>query len=289
MKKDMKTNLTCSSRSGREDGQETSAGAACLTLHALVAPNPRAGGHVALNQRVGGPRNTQYASTQSISNFQFSIFNSQFRPSTPLLHHSSSPHCLANTHGFWQLTLAGQRAAVPQDHALFYVAWLLAHPSPVPIAPEELAAQVYETFSDHPDFSHGMAWIGRHHDQAAVAKVLAAKQKMLEAILDSPGEDEPVKAEAARELKLVYDFQKTYFAQLARSAKATTEILSTGLRRLYAGLATAMDCQGNPHPVLRPFSRHLLLYLLIPSVRASGQGTITRFTYQPPPGVSWQP
>src|SRR5690348_2177002 len=45
----------------------------------------------------------------------------------------SSRISLKNTDGFWELAMRGEAAVVPQHFALFYVAWLLAHPGEEPI------------------------------------------------------------------------------------------------------------------------------------------------------------
>ena len=211
-------------------------------------------------------------------NVQPATFN--FQPATQF--------SLCNTCGFWELIFDGQFAVPTQNQALFYVAWLLGHRRAKPIHGHDLATKVYDLFSEHPDFRPEMPWIGQHRDDAHVARALLNKQKTLEAILDSEDELEPVKIEALRELMFVQDMQKACFAEIANMAESTANIVFNGLLHLHKTLTRALDGHGDPHPVLRPFAHHLLVCILIPSIRASAQDHTTRFVYQPPAGVTWE-
>ena len=66
------------------------------------------------------------------------------------------------------------------------------------------------------------------------------------------------------------------------------------INRLHENLAEAVDANGQPHPVLRPFGEHLAKHLIGPSARYNGRmgartraGVAGRFTYEPPAGVRW--
>ena len=198
------------------------------------------------------------------------------------------PVCsLRNEHGFWELLFDGQSAVLKQDQALFYVAWLLANASLEPIAAHDLAVEVYEMFCEHDDFGRAVSgmrvipdcWDG---DGVEFARLLIKRQKVLEAILDRPDELEPVKAEAPSELAAVYELETTCALEIAGLAKQMAEIIWEGLLHLHATLASAVDAQGQPHPVIRAFARHLLRYLLMPSVAISGTAVIDWFVYQRP-------
>jgi hypothetical protein len=195
---------------------------------------------------------------------------------------------LQNRFGFWELTFDGQFAVVPQDQGLFYVAWLLSHPCAAPIHGYELASEVYDLFGEHQDFRPGLSRPGQHREEAQIARSLIRRQKVLEAILDSEDELDPVKAEALRELVLLQETQKACFAQFADTLETTARIVVNGLLDLHARLTAAVNTLGNPHPVGRAFAHHLLVHLLIPSNRASAQDHTTRFVYQPPGDVTWE-
>ena len=195
---------------------------------------------------------------------------------------------LRNTLGFWELIFDGRFAVVPQDQALFYVAWLLVRRSAAPVHACELASKVYDRFGDHPDFRDATPWICRHRDEIQIAKGLLKKQKALEAILDSEDELDPVKTEALHEWVALQDRQEACFEEIADTGEATARIVSAGLLDLYAWLSAAVDARGRPHPVARAFAHHLLVCILMPSHRASGQDRTARFIYERPVGVAWE-
>ena len=66
------------------------------------------------------------------------------------------------------------------------------------------------------------------------------------------------------------------------------------IRRFHSHLAEAVEAQGEPHPVLQAFGRHLREHLMTPSGR-DGDHRKARalssfagcYTYEPPPGVVW--
>jgi hypothetical protein len=212
----------------------------------------------------------------------------QLTQSTHLTSPTSPAFSLCNLHGFWQLEFYGQSTIIKQDQALFYIAWLLAYPFAEPIRGHDLATKVHNLMGDHPDFDHSLPWTCRNGEADRTARLLCNKRKNLEAILDNPDEIEPVKIEALRELIFVLDLQDTYLTDLAGTAAKTAVSLLSIFLRLQADLASATGARGEPHPVLRPFGRHILLYILIPSIRAGVQDSMPAFTYQPPSEISWE-
>jgi hypothetical protein len=80
----------------------------------------------------------------------------------------------------------------------------------------------------------------------------------------------------------------------AGGAQRAVDTVRKAIRRFHHGLSQAVNTDGNPHPVLRPFADHLQKHLLSPSARYSGPGITSAktgfpgcLTYEPPPGVSW--
>jgi len=216
------------------------------------------------------------------------------QPPTPIrkskIVNQKSPFALSNTGGFWELASRGQSAIVPQHQALFYVAWLLANPFLEPIPASTLAATVFELSSDHPDFSPAMFAIGcRSESDRLVASILRRKVASLEAILDHTNPSEQVKSELGRELKDLYDIETSFSTPDNGIDDNVRTIISKAFLDLHADLATAVDLKGNPNPVPRAFGRHLLLYLLIPSVIASGPAGLSLYTYHPPTNTIWKP
>jgi len=203
-------------------------------------------------------------------------------------HPPATQFALKNTLGFWELTFDGQFTVLPQNQALFYVAWLLTHRPTEAIHGYDLATKVCDRFCEHPDFRQGMAWIGQHRDDGQIAKALLNRQKMLEAILDSEYELDPVKTEALQELVAVQKLQEACFAEIANMAESTANIVWNGLLHLHKTLTSALDGHGNPHSVLRPFAHHLLVGILLPSIRASAHERTVRLIYQPPQDVTWE-
>ncbi len=193
---------------------------------------------------------------------------------------------LRNNFGFWELTFNGRCAVVPQHQALFYVAWLLANPSPVPISAPDLATRVFSQFGTHHDFDISLPWGCLQRDDDEVSAILRSKQQALEAILDRQDLIDVAKTEAQRELAVVQQFQSAVQSEIAQTAEEFGHSLMAGMRHLHFKLSSAYDLRGNPHPVLRAFGAHLLRHLLIPSGLASDYPQ-TSFTYQPPSGLAW--
>jgi hypothetical protein len=186
---------------------------------------------------------------------------------------------LTNTNGFWQLTFAGRHAVLKQHPALFYVAWLIAAKQSQPIAALELAAAVFSQFGNNPDLLFSAPWLCRQQRDADVAKVMKKRLHALEAILDRPDSDGIVTAEVEDEIAFIEQLQKTYFIELLPPGEKTCARITDDLLDLYATLASANDAQGNPHPVIRAFAFHLLVCVVMPSLRATRRQPGGRYVY----------
>ena len=226
-------------------------------------------------------------------------------------HPAISPYSLRKGFGFWQLTFAGEPAVFKHEQGAFYVAYLLWQPPPEPIHALALALEVKRIQGQAigafeiagPITGRGVP-IGHSAtlqqrslglDAAESARALHRKQRELEALLEDEDQIEPVKAEAQRELEAIYEFQKRNSGRIRTSAEKAADAVGKAIKRLYRHLAGALDAQGKPHRVLRPFSDHLLHHLLIPSGRCGGAGGVRGpesfggcFTYEPPVGVRWR-
>jgi len=187
---------------------------------------------------------------------------------------------LANTDGFWQLTFDGRSAVLKQHPALFYVAWLLAKAPAAPVTALDLAGYVFRRFRSHQDLLRCARWLCRQQCDGDVAEVFRKKQRALEKILDGPGETEVEKIEAQRELIFLEHLLETYFIELIPPGEKTAERIASELLDLYASLAAALDAQGNPHPVIRAFALHLLVCVVMPSIRASRGAVGARYVYR---------
>jgi len=131
-------------------------------------------------------------------------------------------------------------------------------------------------------------------DDAAAMRAVLRTQTELEALLEDEDQIEPVKGQAMRDLKALYDYEQTNCPRVTDTAQKAARTVRMAIKRLYRRLATAVDSDGHPHPVLRLFAGHLEKHLLIPSARFScrtggrnSTGLAGCFTYEPPPGVIW--
>jgi|SRR5947209_10110053 len=213
---------------------------------------------------------------------------------------------------FWSLTFNGQEACFDHEQGAYYVAYLLLNPPEEPIHGMALEIKSMAYFGK-PARGAGMAEIvdprtGRPVvlandaifqernlglDDAEAAAALREKQLELEAILDDEDQIEPVKAEVTRELLEIYDYQKRNPAQHKDNVERAVRAVRRAITRLHQRLARAVDAQGRPHAILRPFASHLGKYLLIPSARYGlgcrvKAGVASCFTYEPPGGVNWE-
>ena len=193
---------------------------------------------------------------------------------------------LANTDGFWELALKSEQAVLPQSQALFYLACLVLEDRDGSIRAADLAFRAFERFGEHPDFDLSVPWQREVPDAQLLEAALERRQQALRAILDNAHEPEPVQREAAGEIVGLAERMQELQDRTAVAAEAVGRAVLESFQRLHAALGTARDARGNPHPVLRWFGRHLLLYVIMPSVRRAAQTGATCFVYEPPEGTS---
>jgi hypothetical protein len=265
----MKTNLTNGSRGARVESREQN----------RTDNRPAATGVSIRHLRPQAPPTIQHpgSSIQAplSSASQPATCNGQSGPDNP-----ATTCALTNTDGFWELSFYGRSAVLKQHPALFHVAWLLAHAPAEPVAALDLAGHVFRSFHAHQDLLRCARWLCRQQRDADVAKVFRKKQRALEKILDGSGETEVEKTEAQRELIFLEHLLATYFVELIPPGEKTAARIAEELLDLHANLSTAMDAQGNPHPVIRAFALHLLVCVLMPSVRASRGAAGARYVYR---------
>jgi hypothetical protein len=216
-------------------------------------------------------------------------------------HHHRPPTRYSIRRGLriWHVTFDAQVTDIHHERGMFYAAELLLNPPEQPIHAIELIAKIPEFhrkqlgLTQICDPSSGkvlpvlsgsrMQQRSLSIDDAQAVRALLRKQKELETILDSDGASEPEKAEALRELEPLYQFLRTHSSRTRDSAQNAADTVRTALWRLQRRLSNAVDTNGQPHPVLRPFGEHLLRFILLPSARQAAGC----FTYEPPPGVFW--
>jgi hypothetical protein len=244
------------------------------------------------------------------------------------------PHVLRRELGFWRLTFEGEEALFKHELGALYAGCLLLDPPREPIHAVALALKARERFAqaDGAGFSPGNPLtmnlgptdgpltpslspsdgervpFGRVRrgagqpiqqrslglDDAAAVRALWRRQRELERVLEDDGAIEPVKAEALRELEEVTEFLRKSPWRSRGGAERCVRAVTAAIKRFHAHLAAAVDSEGQPHPVLRAFARHLHEYLLVPSGRGGGyaRGWAAAefpacFTYEPPAGVVW--
>ena len=220
-------------------------------------------------------------------------------------------YALSKGFGFWQLTFAGESAVFKHEQGALYVGYLLTHAPAKPIHGLALVLEIKARYGRANDSSEvADPTLGRltpvgHNailqqrslglDDAEALRNLHRKQQELEALLEDEEAIEPVKAEAQRELEAIYHFQKHNAFRIRTSAEKAADAVGKALKRFYRHLAEAVDAQGNPHLVLRLFAGHLKEYLLLPSGRCGGLGSLRTnenfggcFVYRPPAGVVWR-
>jgi hypothetical protein len=231
------------------------------------------------------------------------------KPSTPNKIMSPTPrYMIRKGLGFWRLIFDGQEAILKHERGVYFVAWLLTHPPEHPIHAIDLIAKIPEIYREQlglptlvdPTTGKSVtlesgARIQERSlalDDAHAMRALFHKEKELENILDSDA-SEPVKNEALRELEQIAEFQKHHAGRSKDGAQRAVRSVRMAITRLHENLIEALDHEGHPHPVLRPFAHHLHKHILTPSARHSlttsrgSRGALAgSFTYEPP-GITW--
>jgi hypothetical protein len=199
----------------------------------------------------------------------------------------------------WSLTFAGQHAEVGHERGIPLVACLLLDPPDQPIHALDLMARIPEFYRRQislpqladphtgkaapPDARARLHELGLALEDAKTLRALYRRERELEALLESETEIEPVKQEALRDLEAIAEYRRQQGRRSKDSAQRAADTVRKAIKRFHARLAKALDFNGHPHPVLRPFAQHLKQCLLDPRVRCPGGC----FTYEPPPGVVW--
>src|SRR5436190_12861002 len=211
----------------------------------------------------------------------------------------------------WHLTFENEQAILKHEQGICYVAYLLTQPPIEPIHGMALALRAAAAYKPahavtrmvNPTTGElisvdGHSTVQEYNlqlDEAEAAWAMRRHQLALEAIIDDPSQNEPVKAEALRELEAIYDYHKTNPHRTTTAAQRAVRTVRMAINRFHRHLCLAIDSEGKPHRVLQTFAAHLERYLLAPSARFSGLrytrtrlGLAGRFTYQPPLGVVWK-
>jgi len=229
---------------------------------------------------------------------------------------TSASRCSIRHHfGFWSLDFDGHRAVFDHEHhGAFYVAYLLLH-RPFQLIHgmaldfkasayfNQRPTEICETLIKNPangrtEALAGDAIVERGFcaDKRDGLAPLFRKIEELEAILEDDDASEPVKAEVQRELEELYAYQKraVNVKRLTDAAQKTVRTVRVAIQRFHQRLATAVDPQSNPHPVLRPFADYIDQTIITPSTRYANSGrgraktgTAGCFIHEPPHGVLW--
>ena len=196
--------------------------------------------------------------------------------------------------GYWEVTFEGRRAIFNHEAGAVYVAYLLLHPPPEPIHALALALDARSISSQPPWAAEAILQRSLDLDAAETIRALRRRQRALEAVLDDEHELETVKAEVFRELEGIADSLGRNSWRSRECARKCARAVSLSIHLLLAHFNRALDTEGNPHPVLQAFARHLERHLLVPSGLACLPGEVRVvkafngwFTYEPPPGVAW--
>jgi hypothetical protein len=196
--------------------------------------------------------------------------------------------------GFWELTFEGRQAIFKHEQGALYVACLLLDPPSEPMHAVALALKAKEMGGQAPRPAEVIQQRSMGLDDAAAVRALWRRQRALEAVLEDDQESEPVKAEALRELEEITEFLRKSPWRSRGGAERCVRAVAMAIRRFHSHLAEAVEAQGEPHPVLQAFGRHLREHLMTPSGRGGDHRKARAlspfagcYTYEPPPGVVW--
>lgn len=224
---------------------------------------------------------------------------------------AASAYSLRKGMDAWELVFEGHRAVLKHEQGVRYVAYLLKHPYPDMIHPIDLLLRVQPAQARADGMTELVdAATGRHVpltrdarlyerslglDAVESARALRRRERLLEAILEDDDQDEPVKAEAMRELEEIERVRPAVGGRVEDQAKRVTKAVRRAIHRLQARLAQETDEVGRPHDLLRRFARHIERHILLPSTRygsrkasLSGAGLSGCLVYEPPAGVIWE-
>ncbi len=124
---------------------------------------------------------------------------------------------------------------------------------------------------------------------------LRQREEQLQAIIEDEDQIDPVKEEAIRELKEIYEWQNKNPWRTRDNAQRCVRAVTMAIKRLHKRLAQATIMHGRPDPVLRAFADHIHRYILVPSGRGGIHGGVRHgipssggcFMYQGPLDMTW--
>src|SRR6266404_3845719 len=90
-------------------------------------------------------------------------------------------------------------------------------------------------------------------DDAAAMRAVLRTQTELEALLEDDDQIEPVKLQAMRDLKALYDYGRINCPRVTDTAQKAVRTVRMAINRFYRRLATAVDSNGKPRskPAIR--------------------------------------
>src|SRR5664280_1454957 len=177
-------------------------------------------------------------------------------------HNSQARYALCRGLGFWELTFEGQQAIFKHELGALYVACLLLDPPSEPVHAVALALKAREMGGLAPGPAEVIQQRSMGLDDAAAVRALWRRQRALERMLEDDQESEPVKTEALRELEEITEFLRKSPWRSRGGAERCVRAVAMAIRRFHSHLAAAVEAQGEPHPVLQAFGRHLREHLM---------------------------
>ncbi|HSU57004.1 MAG TPA: hypothetical protein VLT36_23375 [Candidatus Dormibacteraeota bacterium] len=200
--------------------------------------------------------------------------------------------------GYWTLRFEGREIVIKHARGIFYIAWLLEHPNER-IHALDLMTKIPEIYRQHLALTEitnpetGKTVTLESHarlqerslslDDAQAMRAVFRRQRELEAILDDPDQDEPVKAEALKELEELADFQKKHAQRHRSQAQLAADSVHKAIARLHKHLSTSGQS------LLTEFAEQINKQIIMPSRRYSGHnnqyarsGLAGCFTYEHP-------
>ena len=202
---------------------------------------------------------------------------------------------LRRGHGFWQLTFTGQDAVLKHEQGLAYIAWLLLNPPEEPIHAVALALNARKMCGEPVDPAELIQQRSLGLDDAESLGFLRQHEEKLHAIVDDEHQIGPVKEEAIRELREIYEFMNKNPWRTRDNAQRCVRAVTMAIKRLHKNLAQATTLHRCPDLAVRAFADHIYHHIMVPSGRAGNHGGARRwlripggcFTYDPPSGVHW--
>ncbi len=176
-----------------------------------------------------------------------------------------------------------------------YVAYLLLNPPDEPIHAVALALNARKMCGEPLDESDLIQQRSLGLDDAESLRVLRQREGQLQAIIEDEDQIDPVKEEAIRELKEIYEWMNKNPWRTRDNAQRCVRAVTMAIKRLHKRLAQATTMHGHPDLVLRAFADHIHRYILVPSGRGGIHGGVRHgipssggcFMYQGPLDMTW--